>query len=233
MNKIVQHVERSKCRPTYTDKQLSSLREHSQKISAAKKKIKDAERYARQKAERARKKAENYNPTERAEKYSANKTEISRKNAENYNPAERAEKYSANKTEISRKNAEKYNQIKRHERYMKGRVHTSLNYYKRRNIREKRYDKNLRRKKYKKVMGKIAKQRKELKEDKQSKAGRIFSEVCDKMFLDVYNKIESDNLDFALGMQEKYRENNEIDALYDVFEKELWINNFHMQTYDC
>ena len=88
-----------------------------------------------------------------------------------------------------KKNLEKYDPIKRHEKYLKYRVKISISYYKRRNVKTKRYDKDLRRKKYKKVMAKIAKQRKELKEKKESVGGKIFSELCGVLCHDCFHKI--------------------------------------------
>ena len=59
-----------------------------------------------------------------------------------------------------------------------------LSYYnKNRDRIAKKYNKELRRKKYKEVMKMIAQKRKELKDDKESKAGKVCSELS-KIFFD-------------------------------------------------
>ena len=55
---IVQHVDKSGCRPTYSDMQLSSLKAHSNEISDAKQKIKRAQKYSANKSEMLSKKNE-------------------------------------------------------------------------------------------------------------------------------------------------------------------------------
>ena len=91
----------------------------------------------------------------------------------------------------------------------------------------------MRRKQYKRVMAKIAEDRKELLEMKKSMAGEIFSQVCDEVCRDYYSKFESDTRNFALRMQEENREHIEAEMIDEVFEKEKWIDNFKRKTFDC
>ena len=295
---IIQHVNKSSCRQTYSDDQYTSLQALLKEISAAKKKIKNAQRYLNNKTKIAATNAENYDPTKRAEKYSAKKVEIAQRNSEMYDPLQRAKKYSENrseilrtynptkrakkylakkdeiarknreiydpiqraekysknrtkilrkykpnerakkysmkKTEISNKNLEKYDPMKRHLQYEKDRVKISLGYYKRRSIKANRYEKDLRRIKYKKVMAKIAKQRKELKKKKECKGGKVFSELCRDVCLNGFHKIKNGNIDFALGMQEDRVKEYEDNVHDPIFEKESWSTSiFHYKTYDC
>ena len=71
MRFIVQHVEKSKCKVSWSDNQLSSLKTSSKAISEAKKKAKDAERYL---ANRCNMK---YDPIQRAKQYVQDKDKIS------------------------------------------------------------------------------------------------------------------------------------------------------------
>ena len=83
---IINHVNRSECRNSYTQQQLTDLSEHSQKIRSAKHKIKMAERYQRNKAQIA-------------DKYENNREEIAKK----YDKSKRAAKYQEKRKEISKK----------------------------------------------------------------------------------------------------------------------------------
>jgi hypothetical protein len=150
MKSIVQHVKKSECHTTYSEDQISSLITQSKQLSAAKKKIKDAERYKRKKIEIAKK----YDKVKRAHKYQKGKTEI----AEKYDKQKRAENYEEKKSEIAKKYQEKKSEIAK--KYQENRVHHSLRYYKKRNSIAKRYNKEMRKKRYKKVMAKIAQNRK-------------------------------------------------------------------------
>ena len=51
MNSMVQHATKAKkCKGTFNEEQVISLREHSSEISSAIKKFRDSERYKRRKA---------------------------------------------------------------------------------------------------------------------------------------------------------------------------------------
>ena len=69
------HVNRSNCRQNNSGDQHASLKAFLKEISAAKKKIRNAQNYLDNKT----KIAKNYDPTKRAEKYSMKKSEISKK----------------------------------------------------------------------------------------------------------------------------------------------------------
>ena len=77
----------SECKHTYSPLHITSLKSHSKQVSAAKKKLKDAERHLRNKEEAARKYQEK--KAQIAEKYQEEKAKI----AENYDPVKRAKKY--------------------------------------------------------------------------------------------------------------------------------------------
>ena len=53
MKSIVNHVVQSKCKNTYSQQQISSLRQSSKELYIAKSKIKRAENYEKEKARRA------------------------------------------------------------------------------------------------------------------------------------------------------------------------------------
>ena len=109
--------------------------------------------------------------------------------------------------------------MQRHVQYVKNRAHASLNYYKRKNIVEK-HRKDLQRKNYK-----------ELKRDKESKAGEIFSRLCKKLFADYYHKLKNLDIDFAFEMQEDYKE--DFEDIDQIFEKELWVTGISNFSCDC
>ena len=67
---IVQHVNKSDCKTTYSEDQKTSLRKHSQEITSAKHRIKKAKRYQQKKAEIAK-------------KYQQNKVQIAKKYQQN------------------------------------------------------------------------------------------------------------------------------------------------------
>ena len=145
MRSILQHVDRSDCRSTYSDMQLSSLQAYSNDISANKQKIKKAQRYLATISEVSRKRIEKYNPLQRHEQH-----------IEKYNPLQRHEQHVEKYNPIQRHelHIKKYNPLQRHEKYVNNSVVISLKYYKRRDIIAKRYNKELRRKKYKAITGK-------------------------------------------------------------------------------
>ena len=73
MRSIVQHIEKSKCRTTYSDEEISRIKKLSKQISAAKKKEKDGKRHEK-----------NYDPRLRAEQHK-----------KEYDPKKRAEQRNA------------------------------------------------------------------------------------------------------------------------------------------
>ena len=225
---FARHAEtNSKCKQTYTQDQIKDLKSLSKEAYKAKKKLKDAARYQRKKAELAA-------------KYIENKEQIAKQNAEKYEKSKRAKIYQEKKHQI----ASRYDKAKRAQNYQRNkfyiseknrrnRVNTSLKYFKRIYGLARKYNKELRRKKYKLVMAKISRDRKELLKIMKSKAGKIFSEVFGYVVLDCYNEFESDNLDCSLGMQEKNRKDLEDEFHDEVFEKEEWIRKFNRKTFDC
>ena len=222
MRSILQHVDRSDCRSTYSDMQLSSLQAHSNDISANKQKIKKAQRYLATKSEVSRKRIEKYNPLQRHEQH-----------IEKYNPLQRHEQHVEKYNPIQRHelHIKKYNPLQRHEKYVNNSVAISLKYYKRRDIIAKRYNKELRRKKYKAIITRIIKERKQLKDDKDSEAGQVLSKICYKLFADFFDRLESGEIDFALEMQEEYIE--DFEDIDQIFEKELWVTDIFHFSCDC
>ena len=234
LKSLVRHAEKNKeCKHAYSSHEIQDLKAQSKQISAAKKKKKAAERYQRHKAEIAAKYQDK--KPQVAEQYQMKKGKV----AEQYQmkKGKIAAKYQIKKSLIAEKYqmrksliAQKYDKSERAMVYKRSRVKISLKYYKK---KHGSYDKELRRQRYKKVMNKIRKDRKELIEMKKSEAGQIFSEVFGYVVLDDYNEFESDNLDCALGMQEKHRKDLENEFHDEVFEKEEWIRNFNRKTFDC
>ena len=105
-------------------------------------------------------------------KYQANKDKIAKK----YDSKERAMKYQTNKDRI----AKRYQEIK---------IIIAQRHQRNKDIIAKKFDKEKGAKMYKKVMAKIKQNRKELKTNKESKEGYHFSELCKKLFYNVYYKI--------------------------------------------
>ena len=234
------HAEyNANCKHAYTQQDIEDIKSRSKEVAAAKKKLKDAARYQRKKAEIAanyqEKKvqiAEKYDKLERAKKYKEKKPQIAKQYQ--MKKDEIAEKYQKKKRQI----AQKYNKSKRAKKYQERKVEIFLRYYKKKYISPKRYDKELRKKNYKKVMTKLAIERKELGDIKQYQEGRIFSDICDKLFLDCYHKFEIDRYNFALGMAQLNKKQYEDDIIDDIFVKELrwspiWHSNFCRKIYDC
>ena len=87
----------------------------------------------------------------------------------------------------------------------------------------------MRRKKYKAIITRIIKERKQLKDDKDSEAGQVLSKICYKLFADFFDRLESGEIDFALELQEEYIE--DFEDIDQIFEKELWVTDiFHFST---
>ena len=94
MRSIVQHIEKSKCRTTYSDEEISRIKKLSKQISAAKRKERDGKRHEK-----------TYDPTIRAEQY---KQSIGLKE---YDPQKRKEQYAKAKPKISEKYRKNKKQI--------------------------------------------------------------------------------------------------------------------------
>ena len=60
----------------------------------------------------------------------------------------------------------------------------------------------------------------QLKENKESEGGEIFSELCDDIYQDRFHEIKCNNVDFALGMQEDMKKEYEDNVHDPIFEKE-------------
>ena len=227
---IARHAEKNRvCNQTYSQDQISDFKEHSKEVAKIKRRKRDAERYLRRKEELAQKyqkeKAriqENYDKAKRAEQYQNQKLHV--KEQYQKKKLDIAEKYQKKKLEIA-------------ERYRRNRVQLSLEYFRQRyslkNNKYKRYNKDLRRKMYKRVMGKIARERKWLLEIKKSMPGEIFSRVCDHIFLDIFREFEKEHVVIAHDKQEENREEIENEVIEEIFEEEKWIKTFERKTFEC
>ena len=122
----------SECKHTYSPLQIENLKTHSKQVSAAKKKMKDAERHLRtyDPVKRAKKHQEKYDPVQR-----------SKKHQEEYDPVQRAKKHQ-----------DKYDPLQRAKKYKEIRVAIALKHYRKKVSSAKKYDKALRRKKHGKIM---------------------------------------------------------------------------------
>ena len=227
---LAKHAEKNRdCNQTYTQDQISDLKDLSKEVSKAKKRIKDAERYLKKKEELAekyqQKKAQiaekNKEKKEQiAEKYQEKKEQIAEKRRENYDKAKRRDDYQKKKMEIA-------------ETYRRHRVLLAIRYFRNRHGIKKKFDKEVRRKRYMKVMSKIAKERRELLEIKKSMAGEIFAQICNWIFLDIFRTFEDSHRDFALDRQEENREEIENEVIEEIFEEEKWIKTFDRKTFEC
>ena len=83
---IVMHAKyHSKCKHNYTPQEIEDLKTRVKQVSAAKKKVKEAERYSRKKEEKKAQNATNYqnNKAHIAQKYKENKAHIAQKYKKN------------------------------------------------------------------------------------------------------------------------------------------------------
>ena len=86
---------------------------------------------------------------------------------------------------------------------------------------------------YRKNKTSISLKRKELEQNKKSEGGRIFSKLSDWVFSDVFHNFKCEHFVFAYEMEEEERDFYEDEAMWDVFNDELWLSNFDKQTFDC
>ena len=122
---LAKHAEKNRdCNQTYTQDQISDLKDLSKEVSKAKKRIKDAERYLKKKEELA-------------EKYQQKKAQIAEKNKEKKEQI--AEKYQEKKEQIAEKRRENYDKAKRRDDYQKKKMEIAETYRRHRVLLAIRY----------------------------------------------------------------------------------------------
>ena len=138
-------------------------------------------------------------------KYQANKDKIAKK----YDSKERAMKYQTNKDRI----AKRYQEIK---------IIIAQRHQRNKDIIAKKFDKEKGAKMYKKVMAKIKQNRKELKQNKESKEDYHFNELCKDLFCNIYYDIKQGYLHKAYEIVEEREEDRATEIEHDVIERDAW-----------
>ena len=219
---IVQHVMRSECKSFYTEEDERNLRNYSKELSKAKKAL----RYQANKDHIAKKKKETYDRNKeqiakkRKETYDRNKEQIAKKRKETYDRNERSRWYQANKDQIAQRNKRCYDKIERARRYQRNKE-----------IIAKKYDKEQRAKRYRLIMDQIKQNRKELKQNKESKEGYHFNELCKELFYNSYYDIKQGHLHKAYEIVEEREEDRATEIEYDIIERDVW--KFSMDNILC
>ena len=244
---LIQHgVQSKKCKKFFNPAQIGYLKEYSNEISKAKHKAQMALRYQRnknqifernqrQKGEKAKEYARNkienpdvykkkrdmrlanYDKEKRAEKYQREKFSLAQKYQANRDQI--AQKYQANKDQIAKKYQANRDQIA--QKYHANRVQIALKNQERQKNRAKEYDKNERSRRYKNTMVIVAEKRKELKENKESEAGKYFVKyIVEPIVEEVYSRAEDDAFDYAFDIALKDYENHCNQAVEAVFDDE-------------
>jgi len=216
MKSIVQHVMRSKCNIFYSEEEERDLRNRSEELSKKKKAL----RYQANKDQIAKKNKEKYDSKERAMKYQANKDRIAKTYQANKDRI--AKTYQANKDQIAKRNKEKYDSKERALKYQEIKIMIAQRRQRNKDIIAKKYDKEQRAKMYKKVMAKIKQNRKELKQNKESKEGYHFNELCKELFYNIYYDIKQGHLHKAYKIVEEREEDRATEIEHDVIERDVW-----------
>ena len=249
MQSIVQHAVRSKS--PFTEDQIASLKKESKKISEEKHKIKMAERHQKHKKAISEIKAKKYRTdrTENPEKYEKKNQERKR----NYDSDKRKQNYHKHKEKILLKyqtdkieHPEVYEQkkLERKTRYQAEKFDLALKYQKKKvertNKKEKidkvkNSEKKQRALKYKKEMVRIKQKREQMNKNKASDAGYYFDKnILDPIFKKVCDKMEDDHHTIAYGEVMENEESYSDQALENVFQSDLWIEEIdRTMVLDC
>ena len=147
----------------------------------------------------------------KALRYQANKDHIAKKRKETYDRNKRSRRYRANKDQIAQRNKRCYDKIERAQRYQEIKIKVA-----------KKYDKEQRAIRYKKIMAQIKQNRKELKQNKESKEGYHFNELCKELFYNSYYDIKQGHLHKAYEIVEEHEEDRATEIEHDVIERDAW-----------
>ena len=270
LKKIIQHGLRDKkCKKYFSPSFISSLKDQSNEIAKAKRKLQMAQQYQRNKAERAKRYQKNKEAI--AQSYEENKVKnpdeyLKKKEAraKKYSKSERANRYQKEKAAIAQtyqrikienpeaynmkrdkrlknydkdKRAEKYQmeKLKLAQKYQANKVEIAYKNQQRKSEREKKYDKEERSRRYKSTMEIVAQKRKELKKNKESEAGKYFSDnVVGPIVDEVHNKMVEDHFEYAYDVTLEDYGSHSDQAIDNVFEDEEWMVEVRVHlSFDC
>ena len=243
MQSIVQHAVRSKC--SFTEDQIASLKKESKKISEEKHKIKMAERHQKHKKAISEIKAKEYR-TDRIEhpksmkKKIREEKEIMTLTKENKITINIRKKFHSSTkliklntqvfTNRKSKKAEKFDLALK---YQKKKVERTNKIEKIDKV--KNSEKKQRALKYKKEMVRIKQKREQMNKNKASDAGYYFDKnILDPIFKKVCDKMEDDHCTIAYGEVMENEESYSDQALENVFQSDLWIEEIdRTMVLDC